>query len=154
MIDWTQPIELDTVPPRPARVVRGPDCDGDYFVEADWPDRSRLMNDGPLYVNPDGVVAGFLSGRMARVRNVIAQPTEADPRDALIAELVGALKAAVDHIERDTCDHSETHRGGFLWEICDSCGRKWADDQGGKPEFHWPSAVINGRAAIAKAGAA
>lgn len=40
----------------------------------------------------------------------------------------------LSYVERNTCLHDETHRGGFIWEICDSCGKKWADFEGGKPE--------------------
>jgi hypothetical protein len=39
-----------------------------------------------------------------------------------------ALKLAGKNI----CPHEDTHRGGVLWEICDSCGKKWADDEGGR----------------------
>ena len=42
-----------------------------------------------------------------------------------------ALSNLVNYVERNTCQHEETHRGGFLWTICDECGRRWADDQGG-----------------------
>lgn len=47
------------------------------------------------------------------------------------------------YAERRTCLHEETHRGGKLWEICDACGAKWADDEGGKPaEAHeWPPEI-------------
>jgi hypothetical protein len=38
-----------------------------------------------------------------------------------------ALSIAYKHI----CPHEETHRAGAIWEICDSCGMKWADDEGG-----------------------
>lgn len=51
------------------------------------------------------------------------------------------LRDLVCEIERNTCTHEETHRGGVLWEICDLCGAKWADDRGGKPEFQWPDCV-------------
>ncbi|QIN95288.1 hypothetical protein DLP3_125 [Stenotrophomonas phage vB_SmaS_DLP_3] len=34
-------------------------------------------------------------------------------------------------VDRETCTHEETHRGGAIWTICDSCGRSWADDKGG-----------------------
>lgn len=53
----------------------------------------------------------------------------------------GLVRDLVREIERNTCTHEETHRGGFLWEICDLCGAKWADDRGGKPEFQWPDCV-------------
>jgi hypothetical protein len=45
--------------------------------------------------------------------------------------LKAALRALLDHVDRETCLHEETHRGGYLWTICDHCGRKWADDEGG-----------------------
>jgi hypothetical protein len=53
-------------------------------------------------------------------------------------ELLKALQAVLAYAERRTCSHDETHRGGTLWEICDSCGAKWADDEGGKPEWVEP----------------
>ena len=58
-------------------------------------------------------------------------------------------KDLLREIERQTCAHEETHRGGFLWEICDACGAKWADDEGGKPEFKWPEVVEKARAMLA-----
>ena len=57
-------------------------------------------------------------------------------------------KDLLREIERQTCAHEETHRGGFLWEICDACGAKWADDEGGKPEFKWPKVVEKARAML------
>lgn len=50
-------------------------------------------------------------------------------------EVIALMKEALKEIERNTCSHEETHRGGAIWEICDICGCKWADDEGGKPEF-------------------
>lgn len=64
--------------------------------------------------------------------------------EALIAQML-------DHIERNTCTHEETHRGGVIWEICDGCGAKWADDEGGKPPFAWPKVVLAARARLEKA---
>lgn len=59
-----------------------------------------------------------------------------------------ALAKLLDRDERNTCQHDETHRGGFLWEICDGCGAKWADDEGGKPEWVDPPEWIEARAAL------
>ena len=56
------------------------------------------------------------------------------------------FKAA--HIEGITCTHESTHRGGAIWEICDDCGDKWADDRGGKPAFKWPECVEKARALL------
>jgi hypothetical protein len=61
------------------------------------------------------------------------------------------VKDLIREIERQTCAHEETHRAGFLLEICDSCGAKWADDEGGKPEFKWPKCVERARAMLAAA---
>jgi len=72
--------------------------------------------------------------------------------DALRAEnarLREALKRLLDYSERNTCQHEETHRGGFLWEICDGCGAKWADDMGGKPEWADPPEWVAAREALA-----
>jgi hypothetical protein len=46
---------------------------------------------------------------------------------------LSVLKAVTDYAARNTCLHEETHRGGAIWEICDQCGMKWADDEGGMP---------------------
>lgn len=60
-----------------------------------------------------------------------------------------ALQATMNEIGRNTCMHEETYRGGVIWEICRACGSKWADDEGGKPEYKEPAAVTLGYAAIA-----
>jgi hypothetical protein len=65
-------------------------------------------------------------------------------------ELVDGLRKAITQAEIRICTHDETHRGGAIWEICDQCGAKWADDEGGKPEFKWPEAIVELNALIAK----
>ena len=52
-----------------------------------------------------------------------------------------ALVNLVTHVERETCTHEETHRGGAIWTICDSCGKKWADDEGGFQPYQEPPAL-------------
>ncbi len=49
-------------------------------------------------------------------------------------ELVKVLQDLISFAWSNTCSHENTHRGGVLWEICDDCGAKWADDEGGRPE--------------------
>ena len=49
-------------------------------------------------------------------------------------KLVEHLTAVLRYAENQTCLHEDTYRGGAIWEICDACGKKWADDEGGKPE--------------------
>ena len=46
-----------------------------------------------------------------------------------------ALRRLLMRDYRNTCTHDETHRAGSTWEICDSCGMKWANDRGGKPKW-------------------
>jgi ribosomal protein L37AE/L43A len=73
------------------------------------------------------------------VRKVVDEVRKDD--EALIRQML-------DHIERNTCTHEETHRGGVIWEICDGCGAKWADDEGGKPPFAWPKVVLAAHARL------
>lgn len=54
---------------------------------------------------------------------------------AFAAEAEMLLRNLAEFVDQNTCQHEETHRGGAIWEICDGCGQKWADDEGGKPEF-------------------
>lgn len=60
----------------------------------------------------------------------------------------GALSALLEHVDRETCTHEETHRGGAIWTICDSCGRKWADDEGGFIPHEDAPAVAAARALL------
>lgn len=81
---------------------------------------------------------GHIAVAMSRIDRLEAQ------RDALLE----ALKGMLHRDERNTCRHEETHRGGALWEICDSCGAMWADDEGGKPEWEDPREWTQARTAI------
>ena len=65
--------------------------------------------------------------------------------EAVMEDIAGLVR----EVERNTCTHEETHRSGFIWEICDMCGAAWADDRGGKPEFKWPEVVEKARAVLA-----
>jgi hypothetical protein len=66
--------------------------------------------------------------------------------------LVEALRALLNHADRETCVHESTHRGGAIWTICDGCGMKWADDRGGFVPHTDAVAVAQARAALALAG--
>ena len=59
-----------------------------------------------------------------------------------------ALWELLDHVDAVTCTHEELHRGGTIWTICDGCGRKWADDEGGFVPYSDPPAVAKARAII------
>lgn len=66
-----------------------------------------------------------------------------------IQKALDALKGVTAYAELQVCEHESTHRGGTIWEICDDCGAKWADDRGGKKKFEPPVAIKNAREAIA-----
>ena len=85
---------------------------------------------------------------MVESRHMIALLDERDGLRAENARLREALKNLLDRDERNTCQHEETHRGGFLWEICDVCGAKWADDMGGKTEWKDPPEWVGARDAL------
>lgn len=57
-------------------------------------------------------------------------------------------RALIRYAEINECTHDETHRGGSLWTICDRCGRKWADDQGGFKPYEEPEEIKAARQAI------
>lgn len=86
-------------------------------------------------------------------RLLYAKPVSADKPRITEQDVREIIDALVGHIERNTCLHEETHRGGTIWEICNSCGAKWADDRGGKPEFRWPSYIDDARTLLNKLNA-
>jgi hypothetical protein len=65
-------------------------------------------------------------------------------------KLADALRELLNHVDRETCVHESTHRGGALWTICDGCGMKWADDRGGFVPHTDAVAVAQAREAIAE----
>ena len=98
--------------------------------------------------NDSGEALIRLDGAIAAVEDnfALAQPAPIIPE--AVMEVIAGL---VYEVERNVCTHEETHRGGFLWEICDMCGARWADDMGGKPEFKWPEIVEKARDMLAAA---
>lgn len=42
-----------------------------------------------------------------------------------------AYEALLKIAYRNICTHEERHRAGAIWEVCDGCSAKWADDEGG-----------------------
>ena len=63
--------------------------------------------------------------------------------------LMEALERLLLRDMMNTCQHEETHRGGAIWEICDQCDAKWADDRGGKPKWQEPVEWTLAESAIA-----
>lgn len=67
----------------------------------------------------------------------------------IVEGLAKALSDALDYVDRNTCEHEDTYRGGFLWTICRECGRKWADDEGGFVPHTDPEPIAAARSALA-----
>lgn len=65
-----------------------------------------------------------------------------------VREIHEALEALVRYVDKQTCSHEETYRGGTMWEICSMCGKMWADDEGGRPEYEDPPEVATARKLI------
>lgn len=68
--------------------------------------------------------------------------TLANLQTSELSVLLSTLRDVTNLADNNICRHEETHRGGFLWEICNTCGAKWADDEGGKLPFVEPPAII------------
>lgn len=94
-----------------------------------------------------GLVAAKLAEAFEDGKFVATRPaqTEQQPEQS---GLMDALTQLLCWAEKQVCTHEETHRGGAIWEICDSCGAKWADDEGGRPAFAWPKAISEARAVL------
>lgn len=60
-------------------------------------------------------------------------------------ELLKVLEDLTSYCEVNTCLHESTYRGGAIWEICNDCGAKWADDEGGKPKSNYPLPIQKAR---------
>ena len=115
---------------------------------AQLPDRSQLFTH-PL-PQPDLVAenehkewALLMNADIEQLREQLSAAQASD------TELLKALEALVEFASRNVCDHSETYRGGAIWEICRMCGAKWADDEGGKPDFVEPREITQAIEAIA-----
>jgi hypothetical protein len=90
--------------------------------------------------------------------------TAPDSLNLAVAEaqtVPGALLALIERTEKlaqfaasQGCMHEETYRGGAIWEICRDCGAKWADDEGGRPEWEEPAAITAAWRAIEAARSA
>ena len=93
----------------------------------------------------------LLARIIALEEKIDAMPQCTQPVPSIPESWKQLVKELVFEVERKTCTHEETYRGGFMWEICESCGAKWADDEGGKPEFKWPKVVEKARDMLAAA---
>jgi len=74
---------------------------------------------------------------------LIPEPPER-PDEVLVSRQ--ALLAIANQAEGNFCQHENTKRGGIIWTICEDCGQKWADDQGGFKPYEPPAFVVALRA--------
>lgn len=128
-----------------------------------WPDfvRKLLLDPQVIHLNMlRGGIAKLTAAQIGHLyrdgeaKAVIAEIIRQSPESAPSGEgkeLVEAAKAALAQIEADECHHEDTQRGGAIWTICNGCGRKWADDEGGFKPYVEPGYITRLRAAIASA---
>ena len=88
------------------------------------------------------------------LRSVVAEEAaaEIEKLQAENARLRDALKNLLSYAERNECHHENTHRGGIIWTICNDCGGKWADDQGGLKPYCEPVEITAARQALGDNG--
>lgn len=68
--------------------------------------------------------------------------------EAALAETRKALAGLLGLVDRNTCRHEETYRGGLCWTICAECGEKWGDHQGGFVPYVDPPEIAHARATL------
>lgn len=96
--------------------------------------------------------AEAVSGKVTPDQYVLSGAIEVIARlRAPVADERAALADLLDYVDSNTCIHESTHRGGAIWTICDGCGAKWADDEGGFVPHQDAPAVAAARAALASA---
>lgn len=66
----------------------------------------------------------------------------------LVQELREALEGLLNNPNLFPCRHDSTHRGGAIWEICDECGSRFADDEGGVPEYQEHPSITKAYSAL------
>lgn len=114
----------------------------------DWAQRD-LMLEQEGRIGKDGLAIG---ATIPAVRELVAANEKLAAENAALKEQVEKLATTLEQLLRrseiEKCQHEETHRGGAIWTICDRCGRKWADDEGGFQPYEEPVDFANARAAI------
>lgn len=134
MIDATKPGPSDT--PEASLAVAEAILDPDAYLA-----KANGMLDAA------GVPYRFRRFNLEECESVLTTPT-ADSSEAGRSGEREALKNLLAYAERNECAHEETHRGGAIWTICDSCGEKWADDRGGFIPYCEPVEFTQARAAL------
>lgn len=108
----------------------------------DGQDGQRKPNSNPLHTQlGEGEEGGLSSQPCAETGTHI-------PSSLVNQRLLEALRQLTGFAMERECWHESTHRGGAIWTICDDCGAKWADDEGGKPDYIQPPEITEASAAI------
>ena len=114
--------------------------------------KDAIIDDLQSQFNTEGITENDSGDALIRLDDAIAAVEDnfalAQPAPIIPEAVMEVIAGLVYEVERNICNHEETHRGG-QWEICDMCGAKWADDRGGKPEFKWPEVVEKARDMLA-----
>ena len=76
----------------------------------------------------------------------------AEAAEARIKRLEEVLQGAISEYDRNVCHHETLVRGGAIWTICQDCGAKWADDEGGFVPYQDPPKISIARAALTTGG--
>ena len=112
--------------------------------QADKPCGIRFVRseDGCRVTDDDELLGALI--RPLRVALGISEYKEQPSRsDGALIDAKAVFAKLLAHVEKNTCLHEETERGGASWEICTRCGKKWHDADGGKPAnaHDWPDAI-------------
>jgi ribosomal protein L37AE/L43A len=60
-------------------------------------------------------------------------------------DVAQSMRLLIKEVDRNTCQHDETHRAGVIWTVCSQCGKKWADDEGGFKPYVEPTWLSKAR---------
>lgn len=112
---------------------------------------STLPLEQALHELVDKIVPGLDTGDLVQDARRASTALSAILASAPVADERAALAKLLEYVDRNTCTHEDTHRGGAIWTICDGCGMKWADDEGGFVPHQDAPAVAAARAALASA---
>lgn len=93
----------------------------------------------------DHVVRDARLAAADEIERMTNQLTESQARERALRD---SLTKLVSYSSAQVCLHETTHRGGAIWEICEDCGAKWADDEGGMPEPSVPKQIVDAYAVL------
>lgn len=125
---------------------------GMTIARSEYPDRVRYEADRVRYLIGELQEKPCILDYDTDKHSEYSAPAQPAADKDEVQRLREALTRLLSFAEQQVCTHEETHRGGAIWEICDMCGAKWADDEGGKPDFEWPAEIEAARGLLAAVG--